>query len=1007
MSTRRCTSSFSLGPIVGSGFVLVMALSVLLHGMVRTKVSPRSAGEPKSCVTQIGDPRKDSNRVSIVLEMDSASASNFKVIGIENVVGETLQHTWVWQQAARAVIKGDRKWIPVLGSKIGVRNIVTDTVYLHLVLAFSGTESRSVERQKLIRQLSEKIDSLGHITTLVVWFNDRSFQVSRSEGLESLKYAMEQSMSNPRLDSKQGALDIINRSVKKRNKGFRNDQNLSLLLIVTDVQQEKVDEILPSEIETRAKGYSVVLCRLSDESAVSVNSAISRRAQLAALAARLRDRDSVAVDSVFGDLFYSVRPRRLGPRGSVKDTLRLHLIIALSESEISALRFEQLLDQFREPLDSLEQITTPMYSLNDMGGAVPDKNTLERSLRSLYGAYVRRASKNDAMSVIERSVNIRRLSPRRPGGKDIVFLVTDLSREEMSRISDFKQLSIDCQLLACFLSGDGFGTSNSNDDEQDILDQYANDRAVEDSAWMNNAFGVLGLRVRQQRPNRIEISWTNDWIVQSTRRSEFELTLQCNQRDTLISVPIEYDSLYCRRSQGRILGEAAINTGKMTIDSINQVVQRISELVPLDQCEHLMDAIYQRAVALLEDGDESDGLQLVERLEGLFQADLGWRQNFATAYLKAARIVAKRNNHSQAVDLADRSFRYEATKESQELIQEQARYNNDYERALNAAEWKYNNVDLTSTETKRLMNDMADLYANSGDFERAFQSALKGREKSDGDSSGISKAILILKSEWAVIIGWFAAQSLGAQSQEANLKDANQLLLNLPEILTVSLCGANLTPIFRISRSKSGEAVSSKFEGSMNSGLATAFAKKKEFALEFDTSGHFGRAIIPTGGGRYLVTTFSAEGGRDEEILASQLQTNPNDSKTWSQYRRVLDSRRIEAAVKTLGFAFEHVANGDGGLLKLIRLWGSKFPKSASAYEIVSLRSGDSCIVTKLSGLVTLDDATLNDSEANRHPIYLKKTREAGNQTVEEYTIALYRNGLWAGTFRIGLRDRM
>lgn len=1011
MTNRRCLSLFFLQPTVGVGLIFVAALSTGLFAQGISGAAPKSVVKPEPCVMQIGDSRIDSNRVSIVLEMDSAAVSEFKVIGIENVLSISLQRPWVWQQPARAATKTDRMRIPVPPYKITVSNVVTDTVHLHLVLAFSGNGNASAKRQGLIGQLSREIGDLASIATLVVWLDDRPFQVNRPEGLESLMNAVEESMNNHSVDSEQGALEIISRSIKKSEKGFRKGQGLSFLFVVTNVPQEKLDKILPSEKKTHAKGYSLVRCPLSDEAVFSVDSLTVKREQLAALAASLRDRDSVAVDSVFGDLCYDVRPRRTGSRGSVKDTLWLHLVIALSDSGISARRLEQLIDQFRRPLDSLEEILAPMYSLNDMGGAA-DNSTLEKSLRSLCKTYARKASKDEAKGVIERSVNIRRLSPRRQGGKDFVLLITDLSQNDLSRINAIEQLSSGRPHLECFLSDYKLGISDSHSGRQDTLDPYVSDPAAEDSAWMSNTFGVLGDEVRQQRPNRAEISWTNDWIVQSSDKSLFEISLPCNQGDTVLDVPVEYDSLYCQRSQKKILEEAAITVGMMASDKINQLMQQVSELISIEECERLLGAVYRRAVTLMENGDESDGLQIIRRLESLFQTDLGWRQNFAAAYLKAARVAAKKNNYSQAVDLAECSFKYEASKESQDLIQEQAGYNNDPDRALNAAKWKYNNVDLTSVQTNKLMNDQADLYADAGDFDRAFQSALKGRQKSDGDSAGIRKAILILKSEWAVLISWFAAQSLGAQSQEANLKDASQLLLNLPEVMTVSLCDANLIPTYRIGKPRSGNAVSSKFEGSMNSGLTTAFAKKKEFAVEFDMSGRFGRAIIPTGGGRYLVTTFSAEGGRDEEVLASQLQTNPNDPKTWSKYRYVLDNVRIETAVRTLGYAFEHPANDNDDLLKLIRLWGSKFPKSASAYEIVNLKSGDSSGVKKLSGSIILDDATLNDSRANLNPNYLKKPPqempcETGSLTVVEHTIALYRSGLWVGAFRIGLRERM
>jgi hypothetical protein len=531
--------------------------------------------------------------------------------------------------------------------------------------------------------------------------------------------------------------------------------------------------------------------------------------------------------------------------------------------------------------------------------------------------------------------------------------------------------------------------------------------AVEDGDAVDSIFESFASRVSALTESKYRMTWFDANFNKEPLSRTYRTTFKRN--DVLVRTEILHapDQAILRsfREEHWATASKIIMTGSRS--ELHGVVQDLYGHYNLAELEPLMEQVHSRAARWALSDNTATGIDLLQRLERIYEGKDPWRMKFRSDYEDIGDYFVKNGNRSGAIPHYQKSISYAPTQDVYEKLLKCQFDVFDFDGAKASAEWIYVNGDL-GAGVADFVRTMALVYSGGLRFEKAESLVRRVLVNlRDGDPFWWYP-VLATKAYWFTASARTVGSVMPRIRRPSDFMEVVEELDNLTDVMWIVFANVGGTIEYSSNDGLLGrklQDISSVLKAFPLSGI-----RRPIFLASVEATGGLGLVLVPCtcahkrGFIALCFDTYLKE--PSETMVFASLVKHPADEKIWRTFKSRLDHRCGTAMTKTLGRIYQTMElTPETWLDRLIDVW-RLFEEERVVYSVVSGREGG------LEGPVTIlrakpagiSEKLLSEEKANTSPYFMFVERHWKGKELIEFTTAVYGGDKWLGTQRVGYR---
>lgn len=539
-----------------------------------------------------------------------------------------------------------------------------------------------------------------------------------------------------------------------------------------------------------------------------------------------------------------------------------------------------------------------------------------------------------------------------------------------------------------------------------IAAEYSGGRVIlgNDSASLESLRNQFCSETATSSDNRYRVKWfdANFGNEPTTRKYRFAFKHDVTTFHNTVSITPDPTILSQWRQREGSAALRIVENGTET--EFHGVVNALFERYPMDELQNILKSIHARAMRWACSRDINTGMNVLKRLERLYENSSFWRKKFSKDFESIGDYVLKQGRPRKAISYYKKSLAYKETQTAYEKLLKCQLDILDFKAAQRSVEWVYLQGDLSGRSDQFIQN-MAFAYGAGMKFARAEKLIRRSIINVDKGDPVWSYPILTMKGFWFGGAAQIIALAMPNIDDAKAFADLTQEFGTFQDVQCIG---------FTTMQGEIKYASDDSFRGKR---MADLYPFLRELSLSQVNQPVFlnslrgkhliGLILIPARGPNtqgLVAFCFDEQLELPERHSLIAVANNSADNTAWDNLRSKIAYRCGSAMTKTMGRIFQTITLPGSNWMDQVIDFYRAFPAEIVAYTIISGRktSNSPIEVLFVAPADGLPAEIIEDDKANENPYFMYVERSWNGKMIHEFTSAVYSNNQWLGTQRIG-----
>ena len=434
------------------------------------------------------------------------------------------------------------------------------------------------------------------------------------------------------------------------------------------------------------------------------------------------------------------------------------------------------------------------------------------------------------------------------------------------------------------------------------------------------------------------------------------------------------------------------------------VVNALFERYPINELQNILKNIHARALHWACSRDINTGMNVLIRLERLYENSSFWRKKFSKDFESIGDYVLKQGQPQKAISYYKKSLAYKETQTAYEKLLKCQLDILDFKAAQRSAEWVYLHGDL-SGRSNQFIRNMAFAYGADLKFSRAEKLIRRSIINVDKGDPIWSYPILTMKGFWFGGTAQIIALAMPNIDDEKAFAHLTQEFGTFQDVRCIGFTTMHGEIKYASDDSFRGKRMADLYPFLRE--LPLSQVNQPVFLNSLQGKHLIGLILIPARGPNtqgLVAFCFDEQLELHEQHSLIAVANNPADNNAWDNLISKNSYRCGSAMTKTMGRIFQSIKLPGSNWMDQVIDFYRAFPAEIVAYRIVAGRkTGNSPIeVLFVDPADGLPSEIIEDDKANENPYFIYVERSWNGKMIHEFTSAVYSNNQWLGTQRVG-----